>query len=132
MEWRPMTTAPTNGTFILLLGDSGYTTTPFRIEVCRWNPDKERWENHAGDSFNDSGDNPIAWATGEFPSLGKIVKLRRENNKIDIEFIKVVKWTCPGSNCGAENNEEVKVFYSKSPIRCIECGIFLHKDDFNT
>lgn len=58
---RPIETAPRDGTFILLFGDSGYTTTPLRCEVGRWCDYKNRWNDHGGDSFTDGGSPPTHW-----------------------------------------------------------------------
>lgn len=67
--WLSLETAPRDGTYILLAGPSGYTTTPMRVEVCRyaehrpWQP----WVNHANDSFLDGGEEPTHWRP--LPSL---------------------------------------------------------------
>ena len=49
---------------ILLAGDSGYTSIPFRVAVCRntavWAGDAD-WRDHAGDSFLDGGGEPTHW-----------------------------------------------------------------------
>lgn len=60
--WRPIETAPKDGTFVLLLGDSGYTGTPHRVAVGQWVQNyKDCWTNHAGDRFTDDGQPPTHW-----------------------------------------------------------------------
>ena len=64
MNWQPIETAPKDGRFILLAGDSGYYTTPLRVEVCRWYPEYRPlnpWQNHANDAFSDGGGPPLYW-----------------------------------------------------------------------
>lgn len=59
-----MKTVPKDGTYILLIGDSGYTTTPYRVEVCRYDAEYrplQPWITYSNDSFLDSGDEPIGW-----------------------------------------------------------------------
>jgi hypothetical protein len=72
VKLQPIETAPTDGTYILLFGPSGYIGTPLRCEVCRHN-DKLRphqpWVNHAGDSFTDGGESPTHWAP--LPKVGE-------------------------------------------------------------
>lgn len=70
-EWRPIATAPRDGTYILLAGPSGYTTTPLRVEVCHYNVKyqlKRPWVNHANRSFVDGGKPPTCWMP--LPSKG--------------------------------------------------------------
>ena len=58
-EWRPITTAPRDGTFILVAGPSGYTSTPLRAEVCRW--EGNGWRNHSHDWFMEGGADATHW-----------------------------------------------------------------------
>jgi hypothetical protein len=63
-KWRPLDSAPKDGTYMLLAGKSGYTTTPLRVEVCRYDPEyrpRQPWVNHANDSFLDGGGPPLYW-----------------------------------------------------------------------
>lgn len=69
-QLQPIETAPKDGTYILLFGDSGFMTTPLRCSVCRWSHDKDRWSayefgyrwnDHAGDAFTDGGLPPTHW-----------------------------------------------------------------------
>lgn len=64
MNWKHIDSAPRDGTYILLAGPSGYTTTPLRVEVCRYDPQYrplQPWVNHADDSFMDGGEAPTLW-----------------------------------------------------------------------
>ncbi len=62
--WAPITTAPLDGTYILLAGPSGYMGTPLRVEVCRYDAGYhplQPWVTHANNSFLDGGDAPTHW-----------------------------------------------------------------------
>lgn len=60
---QPISTAPLDGSFIILFGPSGYTSVPVRCEVCRWEADRRynNWRTYAGDAFTDSGEEPTHW-----------------------------------------------------------------------
>lgn len=63
-ELQPIETAPKNGEYIILFGDSGYIGTPLRAEVCRYDAvyrPLQPWVNYGGDSFLDSGSKPLFW-----------------------------------------------------------------------
>lgn len=63
VKLQPIHTAPRDGRYILVFGDSGYTTTPLRCEVCRYHDSyMNRWRNHANDAFDDGGGTPSHWA----------------------------------------------------------------------
>lgn len=62
MEWQPIETAPKDK-FLLLLGPSGYTTTPFVCTTGRMctNYHVGRWIDHANDDLTDWGFEPTHW-----------------------------------------------------------------------
>ena len=46
----------------MLCGDSGYTSTPLRVAVCRYVDGYiAPWRNHANDAFTDEGLPPCGW-----------------------------------------------------------------------
>ena len=62
--WLPISTAPRDKTYVLVAGDSGYSTTPLRVEVCRYDDDYRPlnpWVNHSDDAFTDGGGEPKWW-----------------------------------------------------------------------
>lgn len=61
MKLQPIETAPTDGTYLLLFGDSGCLGTALRCEVGCWSDDKQRWDNHANNAFTDGGEEPTHW-----------------------------------------------------------------------
>lgn len=61
---QPISTAPRDGTYVLLFGDSGYRTIPFRCEACRYDAiyrPLQPWINHSNDSFEDGGPPATHW-----------------------------------------------------------------------
>jgi len=60
IEWQKIETAPLDGRFILVAGNSGYFSTPLRAEICQW--ERDGWRNHAHDWFTDGGPDAILWA----------------------------------------------------------------------
>lgn len=64
MQWQPIETAPKDGTWVLIAGPSGYSTTPLRAEVGRYYPQfrpLNPWQTHADDAFTDGGPGPTHW-----------------------------------------------------------------------
>lgn len=62
--WQPIETAPKDGTYIILAAPSGYTGTPLRVEVCKYDAEYrplQPWVNHSNDSFTDGGVEPTHW-----------------------------------------------------------------------
>lgn len=56
--------APYDGKYYMLRGDSGYTRTPHRIVVARYDPKfrpKQPWVDYAGDSVTDGGEMPTEY-----------------------------------------------------------------------
>lgn len=64
MKWQPIATAPRDGTFIIIAGPSGYSTTQLRCEVARWYPQfrpHNPWQNHGNNAFSDGESEPTYW-----------------------------------------------------------------------
>ena len=60
----PIETAPRDGTYVILLGPSGYMDTPHRAEVCKFDQDYrplQPWITYSGDSYLDGGGMPTHW-----------------------------------------------------------------------
>lgn len=56
----PINTAPKDR-YVILMGPSGYVTTPWRAETGRWSEDRKGWVTHANDWFTDGGAPPTHW-----------------------------------------------------------------------
>lgn len=75
---QPIETAPKDGTYVLIFGDSGYTTTPMRCEVCRYDIEYRPlspWINHANDNFEDGGNAPQWWYPLPLYSLAMLLSV---------------------------------------------------------
>jgi hypothetical protein len=58
---RPISEAPRDGTYIILLAPSGYGTTPWRAEIGHYDAvyrPHNPWQNHSNDPFTDGGEEP--------------------------------------------------------------------------
>ncbi len=67
---QPISTVPRDGTWVLLFGPSGYSTTPLRAAVGRYTPSfrpHHPWQTHSNDAFTDGGAEPTHWMA--LPSL---------------------------------------------------------------
>ena len=60
--WQELGHYRPNPEFRLLRGPSGVFTTPYRIELGRWNYHKERWEDIYGNAWTDGSEEPTHWA----------------------------------------------------------------------
>lgn len=62
---EPIATAPRDGTWILGIGDSGVTRTPYRYHATRWVEydvgEAGHWETEQGCWFTDDGEEPTHW-----------------------------------------------------------------------
>ena len=124
MKLQPISKAPKDGTYILLAGPSGYSTTPFRFEACRYD-DKYRplqpWVNHANDSFEDGGEPATHWC--HLPEVAE--------PEIIYELGSVKEFTLCSNNraCGWYGLEEELVYVperrpgqSVTVATCPKCG----------
>jgi hypothetical protein len=64
-EWQPISTAPKDGTWLLVRGDSGYINGPCRVHIARYQPDYHPWspwQTSEACDFIDDGGQPTHWA----------------------------------------------------------------------
>lgn len=59
--WRPIATAPQDGSYVIAGACSGYTTTPMRCEVCQWDAEAKCWRDYSHQRFTDSGVEATHW-----------------------------------------------------------------------
>lgn len=59
--WQPIETVPTDGTWILLRGESEYINRPYRVHVGCWSKGYNRWEQSEGCPFEYDGGSPTHW-----------------------------------------------------------------------
>lgn len=64
MSWKSIDTAPRDGRWVLLRGESGYASRPYRVHVGRWDAGyrpRSPWQTSEGRSFTDDGGEPTHW-----------------------------------------------------------------------
>jgi len=67
-RWEPIESAPKDGRFIELCGDSGYSSTPIRVAICRYVEGYHLpWRNHSNDAFEDGGPSATHWRKAPKP-----------------------------------------------------------------
>lgn len=60
----PMSSAPRNGTYVVLFADSGYTNVGIRCQVCRYDPTYRPlnpWQTYSNEAFIEGSGQPIGW-----------------------------------------------------------------------
>ena len=68
VQLHPIATAPRDGSYVLVAGGSGYTTTPLRFAACRWEDGgayglkSAGWRTHSDDWFTEGGADATHWA----------------------------------------------------------------------
>jgi hypothetical protein len=88
-KWKPVNTAPLDGEFVVMRGDSGYVGTPYRLKIARYERtrakedtpgrpfDEDAWRDHGGDNLKDDGEFPTEWCYfWELGLGGKVRPLR--------------------------------------------------------
>lgn len=65
LTWRPIETAPRDGSYVLLAGPSGFDQPRLRVHVGQWsmvqNDARKRWIIHNSNDFTDDGEPPTLW-----------------------------------------------------------------------
>jgi len=65
MKLKPMDTAPTDGSYLILFAESGYNSTPLRCQVCRYDKNYRPlypWQTYDNESFLESEEEqPVGW-----------------------------------------------------------------------
>jgi len=107
---NPLKTLPKDGSYFQLWLRSGYTTTPLRCEVARYDPDyrpRQPWVDHANDSVFDRGGSEVDFV-GWLPLPEVVVEV----DDPVFSFGGHDQWRC--SSCGVANH----------PLRskCRNCG----------
>lgn len=64
LPWRSIESAPHDGSWILLRGESGYTNRPYRVHVGHWDAEyrpHNPWQTSEASAFEDDGEPPTHW-----------------------------------------------------------------------
>ena len=69
--WKELDSVPKDGTYVQLLMDSGYTTTPYAIIIAQYVKEyhKSPWRDHSNDSVFDGYSTIVAWKPWKVPEL---------------------------------------------------------------
>lgn len=71
-KWKPISSAPKDGTYIMLLMNSGYTSTPYAVIIAQYDKSYPRgttWRDHANDSIFDGFQEIIDWKGWKIPEI---------------------------------------------------------------
>lgn len=88
MNLQPIATCPKDGSHFIAWGPSGYTGTPLRCEVCRFDADyrpKNPIVNHAGDAFTDGGEPAMYWSPLPYDAKAMLNEIKIATLKAEIE-----------------------------------------------
>lgn len=72
--WRSIKSAPKDGTFVIVAGNSGYSSTPLRVAACCWDGEYKAWMTHSHDRFTDGGEPAALWMPMPFPAVNERAK----------------------------------------------------------
>lgn len=71
-KWKPIALAPKNGTWVMLLMDSGFTSTPYAVIIAKYDksyPRGNTWRDHANDSVFDGFETILGWKEWVVPEI---------------------------------------------------------------